>query len=144
MEAVMDVGNDYGTDNSGTDNGTLDKFHLGISADGQSCMMIFLDEEQRAIRCTADFAQFNAFIASLNRAASDMARRRSALGEGDGAAISALNVTFGEFQLSSDDAYIEGALVGESGEILGIRMHPDVACQITRAMLMTAPAASSC
>src|SRR5205807_9584451 len=28
----------------------LDKFQLGVSADGQSCMMIFIDEEQRAIR----------------------------------------------------------------------------------------------
>jgi len=29
-------------------------------------MMIFLDEDRRAIRCTVDFAQFNAFIANLN------------------------------------------------------------------------------
>jgi hypothetical protein len=129
----------------GDENGTLDKFHLGLSADGQSCMMIFLDEERRAIRCTADFAQFHAFIASLNRAAAEMARRRSALGEDEAAPSGgALNVTFAEFQLSQDDDYIEGALIGDSGEIVGIRMHPDVACQITRAMLMTAPAASSC
>jgi hypothetical protein len=123
----------------------LDKFHLGVSADGQSCMMIFIDEEQRAIRCTADFAQFNAFISSLTRAAAEMTRRRSAMGDDDTtASSSALNITFAEFQLSRDDEYIEGALVGDSGEIVGIRMHPDVACQITRAMLMTAPAASSC
>ena len=130
--------------NLGDENGTLDKFHLGVSADGQSCMMIFIDEEQRAIRCTADFAQFSAFITSLTRAATEMARRRTALGEDEAAPNGAMNVTFAEFQLSRDDAYIEGALVGESGEIVGIRMHPDVACQITRAMLMTAPAASRC
>ncbi len=125
---------------------TLDKFHLGISADGQSCMMIFIDEQQRAIRCTADFDQFNAFIASLNRAAAEMARRRAMLDDKDGqpAQSSAMNVTFAEFQLSRDDDYIEGALIGDTGEILGIRMRPDVACQLTRAMLMTAPAASSC
>ena len=129
----------------GDENGTLDKFHLGLSADGQSCMMIFLDEDRRTIRCTADFAQFNAFIASLNRAAAEMARRRLALGADDEPVPSgALNVTFAEFQLSRDDDYIEGALIGESGEIVGIRMHPDVACQLTRAMLMTTPAASSC
>jgi len=127
------------------DNGTLEKFHLGLSADGQSCLMIFLDEERRTIRYTADFAQFSAFIASLNRAAAEMARRRSAFGEEEESVPSgAMNVTFAEFQLSHDDDYIEGALIGESGEIVGIRMHPDVACQITRAMLMTAPAASSC
>ncbi len=126
----------------GNENGTLDKFHLGVSADGQSCMMIFIDEEHRAIRCTAGFAEFNAFIASLNRAAAEMARRR--IGDEEAPSNGTLNVTFAEFQLSREDAYIEGALVGESGEIVGIRMHPDVACQITRAMLMTAPAASSC
>ena len=60
------------------DNGTLEKFHLGLSADGQSCLMIFLDEERRTIRYTADFAQFSAFIASLNRAAAQRsARKRS-------------------------------------------------------------------
>ena len=128
-------------------NSTLDKFHLGVSADGQSCMMIFLDEERRAIRCTADFAQFSAFIASLNRAAAEMARRRSVFGEEreeESVASVALNVTFAEFQLSRDDDYIEGALIGDSGEIVGIRMHPDVACQLTRAVLKTTPAASSC
>ena len=128
----------------GNENGTLDKFHLGVSADGQSCIMIFIDEEHRAIRCTAGFAEFNTFIASLNRAAAEMTRRRSASAGEEVPPSGTLNVTFAEFQLSRDDAYIEGALVGESGEIVGIRMHPDVACQITRAMLMTAPAASSC
>jgi hypothetical protein len=129
----------------GDENSTLEKFHLGLSADGQSCMMIFLDEDRRTIRYTADFAQFNAFIASLNRAAAEMARRRNELGEHEESAPSgAMNVTFAEFQLSRDDAYIEGALIGDSGEVIGIRMHPEIACQITRAMLMTAPAASSC
>ena len=127
-----------------TANGTLDKFHLGVSADGRSCIMIFLDEDKRAIRCTADFAQFNAFIANLNRAAGEMARRRNSLGDEEPMPSSAMNVTFAEFQLSRDDDYIEGALIGDAGEIVGIRMHPDVACQLTRAMLMTTPAASSC
>ena len=126
------------------DNGTLEKFHLGLSADGQSCLMIFLDEERRTIRYTADFAQFSAFIASLNRAAAEMARRSARTPLPRRTLSGAMNVTFAEFQLSHDDDYIEGALIGDSGEIFGIRMHPDVACQITRAMLMTAPAASSC
>jgi len=127
-----------------TANGTLDKFHLGVSADGRNCMLIFIDEDKHAIRCTADFAQFNAFIANLNRAAGEMARRRNSLGNDEPTPSSAMNVTFAEFQLSRDDAYIEGALIGDSGEIVGIRMHPDVACQLTRAMLMTTPAASRC
>jgi hypothetical protein len=127
-----------------TPTGTLDKFHLGVSADGQSCMMIFIDEDQRTIRCVADFSEFNAFIANLNRAADEMARRRHVEGDENSVASGTLNVAFAEFQLSPNDAYIEGALVGDSGQIVGIRMCPEVACQLTKAMLMTAPAASRC
>ena len=29
-----------------TPTGTLQKFHIGVSADGRSCMMIFVDEEK--------------------------------------------------------------------------------------------------
>ena len=127
-----------------TPNGTLDKFHLGVSADGQSCMMVFVDEEQHTIRCVADFSEFNAFIASLNRVAAEMSRRRHEEGDEEGPACGTLNVAFAEFQVSPTDAYIEGALVGDSGQIVGIRMCPEVACQLTKAMLMAAPAASTC
>ena len=125
-------------------NGTLDKFHLGVSADGRSCMMIFVDEDQRTIKCVADFSEFNAFIASLNRVAAEMARRRSDEGDEESPVSSTLNVAFAEFQVSPTDAYIEGALVGDSGQIVGIRMCPEVACQLTKAMLMAAAPASSC
>jgi hypothetical protein len=123
---------------------TLEKFHLGVSADGQSCMMIFVDEGQHTMRCVADFSEFNAFIASLTRVAGEMARRRSENGEEEGPACGTLNVAFAEFQVSPTDAYIEGALVGDAGQIVGIRMCPEVACQISKAMLMTAPPASRC
>ncbi len=124
--------------------GTLDKFHLGVSADGQSCLMVFVDEDQRTIRCVADFSEFNAFIANLNRAAAEMSRRRHEEGDDQGPECGTLNVAFAEFQLSPTDAYIEGALVGDSGQIVGIRMAPEVACQLTKAMLATAPAAGTC
>lgn len=124
--------------------GTLDKFHLGVSADGRTCMMVFVDEEQRTIRCVADASEFNAFIASLNRAAAEMSRRRHEEGDDQGTVCGTMNVAFAEFQLSPTDEYIEGALVGDAGQIVGIRMAPDVACQLTKAMLMTAPAASRC
>ena len=127
-----------------TPTGTLDKFHLGVSPDGQTCMMVFVDAEQHTIRCVADFSEFNNFIANLNRAASEMARRRHEEGDEEGPACGTLNVAFAEFQVSPTDAYIEGALVGDAGQIVGIRMCPEVACQLTKAMLMTAPAASRC
>jgi len=53
-----------------------------------------LDEDRRAIRCTVDFAQFNAFIANLNRAATEMARRRNELGDEQPTRSGAMNVTF--------------------------------------------------
>jgi len=123
--------------------GTLDKFHLGVSADGQTCMMVFVDGDKRTIRCVADFSEFNAFIASLSRAAAEMTRRRhEEEGDEQESDCNTMNVAFAEFQLSPTDAYIEGALVGDAGQIVGIRMCPEVACQLTKAMLMTAPAAS--
>lgn len=127
-----------------TPTGTLDRFHMGVSADGQSCMMVFVDEDQHAIRCVADCAEFSAFIANLNRVAGEMHRRRSAMGGDEGPACDTLNVAFAKFQLCPADSYIEGALVGDTGQIVGIRMCPEVACQLTKAMLMTAPAASRC
>ncbi|SKA33487.1 hypothetical protein SAMN02745126_05340 [Enhydrobacter aerosaccus] len=140
--------------------GTLDKFHLGVSADGQSCVMVFVDEAQRSINCVANYAEFQTFIASLNRVAEEMARRRQGdsptdlaseeaqeedddIGVG-GLPLDTLNVASAAFQMNKDAGYIEGALVGDAGEIVGIRMCPEVACQLTRAMLMSAPAASSC
>jgi len=127
-----------------TPTGTLDKFHLGVSADGQTCMMVFVDEDQRTIRCVADFSEFTAFIANLNRAAAEMSRRRHEEGDEDGPSCGTLKEAFAEFQVSPTDEYIEGALVGDAGQIVGIRMAPEVACQLTKAMLMTTPAASSC
>ena len=50
-------------------NGTLDKFHLGVSADGRSCMMIFVDEDQRTIKCVADFNQAWGFMTRVALAA---------------------------------------------------------------------------
>jgi hypothetical protein len=127
--------------------GTLDKFHLAVSADGQSCVMVFIDEARRSINCVANFAEFNAFICSLNQAANEMARRRNAMGDDDeeeGTRLDTMNVASAAFQMNADAGYIEGALVGDAGEVVGIRMCPEVAYQLTRAMLMSAPAASSC
>ncbi len=123
---------------------TLEKFHLGLSADGKSCMMVFVDEEHRTMKCVADFSEFTAFIASLTRVAGEMARRRSDTGEEPAPDCGTLNVASAEFQLSPTDAYIEGALVGDAGQVVGIRMCPEVAAQVSKAMLMTTPAASRC
>jgi hypothetical protein len=98
-----------------------------------------------------DFTQFQALISKLTSAAGEMARRRASPGEESeeaashaGPACGTLNVAFAEFQRSPSDQYIEGALISDSGEIVGIRMCPEVACQLTKAMLQTAPAASRC
>ncbi len=126
--------------------GTLVNFQLGISSDGTNCMMVFVDEDQRMTTCSANFNEFNQFIASLNQAASEMARRRSEQIEGgDGPALSlgAINVSSAAFKLCSHDGYVLGALAGNAGEVVGIRMCPDVASQMTRAMLLTLPVMST-
>jgi hypothetical protein len=138
MEAAMDNAMDNAI-------GTLDKFRLGVSADGENCVMVFIDAEQHTINCVANYAEFNAFISSLNHAANEMARRRSVLGDEEATPRSdTMNVASAAFQLNQDAGYIEGALLGDAGEVVGIRMCPEVACQLTRAMLMSAPAASTC
>lgn len=132
--------------------GTLTNFQLGISSDGTNCMMIFIDEDQRTTTCSADFTEFNQFIASLNQAASEMARRRSeqldaglSTGPNTGSiAVGAINVASAAFKLSASDGYVLGALAGDTGEVVGIRMRPDVATEMTRAMLLTVPATSRC
>src|SRR5947208_540263 len=44
-------------DNTGTSTpGTLAKFHLGLAADGTSCAMVFIDDQQHSIACIAGFA----------------------------------------------------------------------------------------
>ncbi len=125
--------------------GTLDKFQLGVSADGRCCVMVFVDQGQHTINCVADFAEFNAFISSLNRAANEMARRRNAQGDDEAAGdrFDTINVASTAFQMNPEGGYIEGALIGDSGEVLGVRMSPEVACQMTRAVLSSAPAAGN-
>ena len=124
--------------------GSLINFQLGISADGTNCMMVFVDEDQRMTTCSANFLEFNQFIASLSQAASEMARRRTASAEDEEPTSAlALNVSSAAFKLCSRDGYLLGALASDAGEVVGIRMCPDVANQMTRAMLLTLPAMST-
>jgi hypothetical protein len=125
--------------------GTLAKFHLGVSTDGESCVLAFVDKDQRTINCVATFMELAAFITNLSDAANEMCRRRHVMADDEGdAEIDTINVASAAFQLNARAGYIEGSLVGEDGEVVGIRMCPEVACQLTRAMLMSAPAVSRC
>jgi hypothetical protein len=124
--------------------GTLVNFQLGISTDGTNCMMVFVDEDQRTTTCSANFNEFNQFIASLAQAASEMARRRSEQLDGElPLSLGSINVSSAAFKLSAADGYVLGALAGNAGEVVGIRMCPDVANQMTRAMLLAVPAMST-
>lgn len=128
--------------------GTLAKFHLGLAADGQSCALVFVDEQGRSIACISGFADLSGFIRSLNQAASEMARRRAAMQDDPVDAPApddgAINVASADFMMCADDGYILGALVGDGGQVVGIRMRPDVANEMTRNMLRTARVASTC
>jgi hypothetical protein len=138
-------------DNTGTTTpGTLAKFHLGLAADGTSCAMVFIDEQHHSIACIVGFADLEGFITSLTQAAAEMARRRADLPEDDEAeeAVTtrsgAINVASSNFRMCEEDGTILGSLVGEGGQVVGIRMRPDVANEMTRNMLRTARAVSTC
>ncbi len=123
--------------------GSVVNFQLGISADGTNCMIVFVDEEQRMTTCSVNFIEFNQFITSLSQAAGEMARRRTDFLEDEPASALALNVSSAAFKLCAHDGYLLGALASDAGEVVGIRMCPDVANQMTRAMLLTLPAMST-
>ncbi len=129
----------------------LDRFHLGIDGDGTSCLLLFVDENGHAISSLASFAEFNAFIASLMQAAAEMTRRRTlhtsdegmddVSGEGP---VQAMTVASAAFQMSPHGECLLGSLIGDGGEVVGIRLPPRVAHEMTKAMLMASPAASAC
>lgn len=120
--------------------GSLVNFQLGISTDGANCMMMFVGEDRRMTTCSANFLEFNQFIASLCQAAGEMGRRRTAfLDEEPASPAAPVNVASAAFALCARDGYVLGTLAGDAGEMVGIRMCPDVANQMTRAMLLALP-----
>jgi hypothetical protein len=127
------------------DSSKVAQFHLGMSEDGQRCLMVFIDEKQHAMECVADFTEFTAFISSLCEAASEMAKRQGTdetpAGETKTIQCKPIDVSSAAFQLHPGDGSIMGALVSNAGEVVGLRMRPEVACQLTRDLLMAAPAA---
>jgi hypothetical protein len=139
-------------DRSNSTRGTLAKFHLGLAADGSSCALVFIDEDQHSIACIAGFADLEGFINSLTQAAREMARRRaSAHGvqrdQIDGEAMStpgAIDVASTNFQLCDEDGTIVGSLVGDAGQVLGIRLKPHVANEMTRNMLLSTRVVGNC
>lgn len=129
--------------------GTLAQFHLGLAADGMSCAMVFIDDRQHAIACIAGVAELDGFITSLNEVAAEMARRRSAVEDAEpgGEAPTprgAINIASANFRTCDEDGTIVGSLMGEGGQVVGIRMRADIANAMTRDMLRTARAASAC
>ena len=152
-----------GTDTQSPAPGTLEKFHLGLAADGMTCALVFVDEHHHSIACIASFADLNGFIVSLTRAATEMARRRAMLVQDDAPAKdddddddvvaitgtgddrqAAFNIASSTFRLCADDGSIVGSLVDDDGQVVPIRMRADVANEMTRNMLKTAQVASAC
>jgi hypothetical protein len=138
--------------------GTLEKFHLGLAADGTTCALVFVDEHHHSIACIASFADLNGFIVSLTRAAAEMTRRRAMLMQDDALSTDddVIAVTGSDddrpvvFSVASStfllcaDGYVMGSLVDDDGQTIPIRMRPDVANEMTRNMLKAARAASAC
>ena len=53
-----------------------------------------------------------------------------------------MNIASADFRMT-DDGYIVGSMVCEGGRVVGIRMRPDVANEMTRNMLRSGPVAST-
>lgn len=122
--------------------GTLEKFHLGISVDGTNCLLMFVDDRDHAISCVASIEEFNAFIGSLMKTAAEM-RRRNGLGQVvQSADAPEITVTSAAFHMQ--DECMLGALTGDGGEVVGLRLNPSVVNEMTRAMLRAVPPASAC
>jgi hypothetical protein len=138
--------------------GTLEKFHLGLAADGMTCALVFVDEHHHSIACIASFADLNGFIVSLTRAATEMARRRATVMQDDAVATdedvavigadddrqAAFNIASSVFRRCAEDGYIIGSLVDDDGQVMPVRMRADVANEMTRNMLKTAQVVSAC
>jgi len=136
-------------DTSNSTPGTLAKFHLGLASDGSSCALVFIDEDENSIACIAGFADLEGFINSLTQAAREMARRRAdpLPNEVDPLArppVGAIDVASANFQLCGEDGTIVGSLVGDSGQVVGIRLKPHVANEMTRNMLLSARIVGTC
>ena len=114
--------------------------HLGLSRDGQSCRIVFADEKQNMFEYTASFGDFGSLISALSEAASEMARRQSGTHTEQRIAAGAMEISSAAFQLHPTDGSIMGALVSEAGDVVGLRMRPEVACQLSRDLLLAAPA----
>lgn len=141
-----------GTDTQSAAPGTLEKFHLGLAADGMTCALLFVDERHRSIACIASFADLNGFIVSLTRAATEMARRRSMLvtdggvtgADADDDRQATFNIASSNFRLCAGDGCIVGTLVDDDGQTVPIRMRPGVATEMMRNMLKMAQASGAC
>jgi len=119
-----------------------------MAADGSSCAMVFVDEQQHSIACIAGFADLEGFISSLTEAAAEMGRRRAALvgdetDEEMQSPSGAINVAAANFRMCDEDGTILGSLIGTAPS--GGHPHEaDVANEMTRNMLRTARVVSTC
>jgi hypothetical protein len=105
------------------------------------------------MECVADFSEFTAFVSSLCDAANEMAKRQgtdneptanqAAAGETRTIQCRPIDVSSAAFQVNPGDGSIMGALVSDAGEVVGVRMRPEVACRLTRDLLLATPAGSA-
>ena len=126
--------------------------------------MVFVDDHHRSIACIASFADLHGFIASLTRAADELARRRAELladapsddqdddqdqdivmtaASADSGQPGLLTIAGSDFRLCATDGSLVGTLVTEDGRSLPVRLRPDAAHEMARNVLK-ATRASAC
>ena len=117
----------------------ISQFHLGVSADGNACMMVFVDDEQHAMKCVAEFSEFRQFVASLCEIANEMARRQMQV-PGSTLPDRVIEVESGSFTPDRANNGVAGTLVASDGTSVGMKMSASMAAELSRALLLAAPA----
>lgn len=121
------------------------EFHIGMTEDGLRCLMVFIDEKRHVMECMLDFSELTSFISSLRETVSEMAGRQGTANDAPAAGTKIMrcrpiDVSSSAFQVNPGDGSIMGTLVSDSGEVVGVRMRPEIACQLTRDLLLAATA----
>lgn len=116
----------------------LQQFSLGFSADGRLCRMVFVDDHERSVECTADFGEFTQFVSRLCEAATEMAKRMAPVEAAE--AYPGIAVASASFQSDPQTGQIQGNLVTDTGDSFALQLGPMLAAHMARDLVMALPA----
>lgn len=119
----------------------LHQFSLGFSADGRLCRMVFVDDQERSVECTANFDEFTQFVSRLCEAATEMAKRLVPAEASE--PYPGISVASASFQPDPQTGQIQGNLVTDTGDSFAVQLGPMLAAHMARDLFMALPAGSA-